>query len=287
MNVLEAIYNEIEEIKHDFLGGSSQIALKALDIVTAVIDLNPYKDDKFPVFIAETIRNLKPAMAAVEVICSYALKDYAKHKDKVKKYYCVDIRNKMFRASEATILKAYHKLFMHNTDDFYYIATCSFSSNIIKFLRFADEHNKKIKLFVIKSVWNNIDYSENLVSELNHTGILSKIISIDEFKKIKDIIDFTVVGADGYDYNSNVVNGVPTKDLVEESNGNNFYVITESFKKTKKLKTDDGFEFIPSKYITEIISDHENWLDDEEELTLEEQTQTSTASRGWDVQRNL
>ena len=272
MNVLEAIYNEIDEIKNDFLGGSSQIALKALDIVTAVIDLNPYKNDYDTAAIAESIIKSKPAMAAVEVICNYALHDYKKQKNKVKKYYCIDVRNKMFRASEATIAKAYHKLFEENTEGFFNIATCSFSSNIIKLLRLADEHNKKIKLYILKSVWNDIDYSENLVSELKNTGILAKIVPIAEFNKIKNGIDFTIVGADGFDYLNNVVNGIPTKQLAEAVNCNNFYVVAESFKKIKRLKTDDGFEFIPSKFITEIISDNEKWNINEEEYTLDTRT---------------
>jgi len=169
----------------------------------------------------------------------------------------------MLIAGEKTIIKAYKTLFTSNSDNTFNISTCSYSSNIIKLLHFAEENEKSIKLNILKSVWKDNDYSEQLAAEFDSSTITSEIITIEQFEKIKHTLDFCIIGADGFDYEKNVVNGVPSRMLAENAFGlNNFYVVAESFKKVKNLKIDDGFELIPTKYISDIISDDEKWFDE-------------------------
>ncbi|GEM_PF-3064487 len=278
MNVLEALYNEIYNIQNDLLAGSSEIALKALEVVSAIIDLNQFEDENYAKIVADLLKKSKPSMAAVEVICNYAINQYAKNKTKGNKYFYTDVRNKMMRAKENTIMRAFHKLFDNNSKNYINIATCSFSSNVINLLRFADSHNKNIRLFIIQSLNNNIDYSQNLTNQFHNTGILTKIISIEEFRKIKDEINYSIIGADGFDFDNNVINGFPSKEFAEASFGrNNFYVVAESFKKIDNLKLDNGFELISSKYISGIISDDERWIYKEELQVKEKIHQSSQA----------
>lgn len=265
MNVLEALYDEVNTIKNDELSGSTEIALKALDIVTAAIDLDHYENEYFPMAIADLLRKAKPAMAAVNVICNYAVNDYIRSIGKNKKYFCQHVRNKMLIAGEKTILKAYETLFNNNLNNSFNISTCSYSSNIVKLLRFAEKSGKKIKLNILESVWNNNNYSEQLALELNSPAIVTNIVTIEKFLELKHSLDFCLIGADGYDYDNNVVNGIPSLELAKAADMlNSFYVVAESFKKVKNLKTDDGFEFIPAKYITDIISDDEKWFNEED-----------------------
>ncbi len=260
MNVIEALYKEIDNIKKDYASGSTEIATKALDIVTAAIDLELHGNDYFPQSIASMLQKAKPTMTAVEVICNYAVDDYKKVFVKGKKYFCVEVRNKMQRAGEKTIINAYNKLFTANNKTTFNISTCTYSSNIIKLLRLADKNKIEINLFAVQSVWNNFDYSEQLVDSLSDTNINSSIISYKEFKQLQPNIDFCLIGADGYDKTHNVVNGVPTKLLAETAYPDNkLYVVAESFKMVENLRTGDGFELIPARFVSEILTDDEVW----------------------------
>ena len=259
MNVVEGLYKRIETLRNDFLNGSSAIALNALDIVTAAIDLNVDDNDKFPSQIAKMIKESKPAMAAVSTICDYALNDYQHNRPKVTKYFSIEVREKMFRAGEDTVQNAYERLFSSD-DDLYRIATCSFSTNVMKLLRLADKRGKRIKVYIIKSIWNQRDYSTVLAYELGQSGILSKIVNLVEFANYRDNIDFCIIGSDGYDSSNNLVNGLPSKAFAELALGHTpFYAIAESFKKIDTLKADDGFDFVDFQYVSDILSDNENW----------------------------
>jgi translation initiation factor 2B subunit (eIF-2B alpha/beta/delta family) len=287
MTIIEALYNEIDEIRNDNRSGSSELALKALEILTASMDLENNDIDIFPASIASMLTKTKPAMAAIKVICDYTLNDYRKSLYKGQKYFCKEVRNKMLRSNNKTMLKAYNTLFAPNPDKIYKIATCSYSSNVFNLLNHADEKGIKIQLFPLRSVWNDIDFSVYLVEKLSETGILSKIISFDEFENLRQEIDFCIIGADGYDFDNNVVNGLPSRKLAEFAAGyTDFFVVTESFKRTNKLKIDDGFEFIPSYYINDIISDDEQWHNEQTKST-EKKTEPSAALRRGILSPNL
>ncbi len=277
MTIIEALYKETEKIKKDYRSGSSELALKALEIITASMDLENNQNDIFPSGIALMLTKAKPAMTAIKVICDYALYDYRKSLHKGQKYFYNEVRNKMLRATNKTMLKAFNTLFDTSAEKTYKIATCSYSSNVLKLLRHADDKGIRIQLFPLNSVWKDIDFSVYLTDKLSKTGILSKIISFDEFKELREEIDFCITGADGYDFSNNVINGIPTLKLAEYSKGFcDFYVIAESFKKANELETDDGFEFIPSYFIKEIISDDEQWYVETADASYKE-TQASTA----------
>jgi translation initiation factor 2B subunit (eIF-2B alpha/beta/delta family) len=131
----------------------------------------------------------------------------------------------------------------------------------MKLLRLADIRGKKIKVYIIKSIWNQRDFSTVLAYELRETGILSKIVNLVEFANYRDAIDFCVIGSDGFDASMNLVNGLPSKSLAELAYGHTpLYAVAESFKKVDSLEANDGFEFVEFQYVTDIISDNELWL---------------------------
>jgi translation initiation factor 2B subunit (eIF-2B alpha/beta/delta family) len=259
MNFIEAIYQQIDFIRNDVLSGSSTIALNALDVVTAAIDVQDRNDPAFPLKVASLLKESKPSVAAITVVCDYALKDFYKSKNIENKYFSIDVRKKLLRASEETLKLSYSRL-INPENKVIKIATCSFSSNVMRFLKLADKRGYKLHVYIIDSIWNKRNYASLLAYELNNTAILSKIISLDEFADVRNELDYCLIGADGFDENKNVVNGIPSlnfamlsKDYVP------FYVIAESFKRVEYPVSDDGFEFIPAQFITEILTDSEYW----------------------------
>lgn len=259
MKFVDAIYQQIDFVRNDVLNGSTTIALHALEIVTATIDVHEKQDVSLPERVASMLSDSKPALAAVKVVCNYALQERKRTLDTSETYYSHDIRKKLMHASERTVKKAYAKLFA-NKEDSYSIATCSFSTNVMRLLKHADKHGYKLQVYIVNSVWQKRNYATILAYELHNTGILSKLITFDEFKDLRNVLDFCIIGADGFDDKNNTVNGVPSLQFAELANDYcPLYVVAESFKKIDELKTDDGFEYIPSEFITGIISDDEQW----------------------------
>ena len=72
-------------------------------------------------------------------------------------------------------------------------------------------------------------------------------------------IDCGIIDADSIIAGKGAVNGLPSLSLTEKlaQRSISVYVIGESFKKWDNIHLEDGFEFIPTKLITDVWSDEE------------------------------
>lgn len=260
MTVEESLYKQVKLLKNDFVNGSSTLTLKAMEIVTAALDLKGNLDISFAISIANKLKESKPAMGAIPVICDYIITDFFKYNSLGIKYYSDGIRNKLLYAKRITFDKAYNHLFKDINYKVVNIVTCSFSSNVLDLIAQARKKGKNIKVFIVESYFHNRNLSSILAYELQKKDIISDIIGLEQLPSLLPEMSFVLLGADGFDDDGNMVNGTPSLEMLKLCFGKiSSYVVAESFKRVKKLQTDDGFDFIESKYIKEIISDDGDW----------------------------
>jgi len=260
MTLEESIYRQVQFIKNDFLNGSTTITLKALEIVTAALDLKGNVDYSFAINIANKLKKSKPAMAAISVICDYIISDFFRSNSLGIKYFSDSVRNKLIYAKSITLDKAYNKLFKGCNSEVCNIVTCSFSSNVLDLITQAYKKGKNINVFIVESYFHNKNLSSILAYELQKQDITSYTIGLEKLQDLLPDLSFALIGADGFNNEGNLVNGTPSLDMLKICYGKvPSYVVAESFKRVKELDTDDGFDLIESKYINEIISDDDDW----------------------------
>lgn len=260
MTVEESIYRQVQLIKSDFLNGSTTITLKAMEIVTAALDLKGNVDNSFAINIANRLKKSKPAMAAISVICDYIISDFYRCNSLGIKYFSNSVRNKFMYAKHTTLDKAYNKLFKGRNSEVLNIVTCSFSSNVLDLLTLAHRKGRNINVLIVESYFHSKNLSTILSYELQKQDISSHIINIEQLSELLPVISFALIGADGFDEKGNAVNGIPSSDMLKICYGKIYaYIVAESFKKVNELTSDTGFDFIDSKYIKEIISDEDDW----------------------------
>jgi translation initiation factor 2B subunit (eIF-2B alpha/beta/delta family) len=259
MYLIQALYDQIEELRNDYINGSSAIALHALDIVTAAIDLNVDPSMAFPKDIAQKLKQTKPSMSAIDTVVDYAMHDYSKSVGKVKKYFCDKVRERFINCTLDSVQICFDDLFGKSKKK-KTIVTCSYSNNVIGVLFKAHEAGIELDVYTVESVWRDRDYADVLGSVLHRNNIEPKKISVDDIHKLPEQPNFILIGCDGYDDAGNALNGAPSQKLAKTVyNKIPLYVVGESFKHTPKLHPSDGFELISSKYIKKIFSDNETW----------------------------
>ena len=260
MNVIQALYDQIEELRNDYINGSSAIALHALDIITAAIDLKTGRDMSFPRDVAEKLIKAKPSMSAIATVVRYAMKDYSKSVGKVKKYFCNHVRERFLQCTEDSIDECFRSLFRDKSKKVTVI-TCSYSNNVSGVLIRAYLNGFKLKVYTLQSLWRDRDYADVLASVLNRNGIMTEKISLKQLSKTASKADFALIGCDGMNLQGRALNGLPSLEMAKSIyNFLPLYIVGESFKKTDKLLSADGFEIIPAKYIKKIFSDTQSWI---------------------------
>ena len=259
MYLFQALYDQIEELRNDYINGSSAIALHALDIVTAAIDLNAGTDMTFPNDIAKKLKQTKPSMSAIDTVVDYAMHDYFKSVGKVKKYFCDKVRERFLNCTLDSVGNCFDELFGKSKKK-KTIVTCSYSNNVIGVLLKAQEFGIPLDIYSVESIWRGRDYADLLASVLHRNGIEPVKIPLEQIDKLPQKPDFVLVGCDGYDDAGNALNGAPSQKLAKIAyNKIPLYVVGESFKHTPTLHPSDGFELIQAKYIKKIFSDNESW----------------------------
>lgn len=242
---------KIEELTNDFENGSSAIALKALEIFTEEIESVILSLSKNEI---ETIKNkiiaVKPAMAAVKNIIESAFHLFQKGitSKNIQKQIIDRIEiatgNVVEHANNNIIGKNYHA-----------IATCSFSSTVMKVFKQLMYTGHQFNVLAFESQWNKRDYADTVMEKCRINDIEAVKFNKDEF--LKSDYDCGLIGADAIIPGKGVVNGIPSKlfsELLKEKE-KPLFVVAESFKKSNQIHIDDGFDFIPNVLLTQIFMD--------------------------------
>ncbi|KAF1086244.1 Methylthioribose-1-phosphate isomerase [Sporotomaculum syntrophicum] len=142
------------------------------------------------------------------------------------------------------------------------IATCSYSSTLVDAIHNAVLQGKTMLLLVMKSQAGAISYGEQSRLRFAADGLNCRVIPDDILPDSLDGVDLVLLGADTVFKDGSVLNGYPSLKLAETAAVHNptvpVYVICDSLKFSldRRLdKIEEGFEAIPFKFITGLISE--------------------------------
>ncbi len=142
------------------------------------------------------------------------------------------------------------------------IATCSYSSTLVDAIHNAVLQGKTMLLRVMKSQASAISYGEQSRLRFAADGLSCRVIPDDILPDSLDGVDLVLLGADTMFKDGSVLNGYPSLKLAETAATHKppvpVYVICDSLKFSldhRLDKIEPGFEAIPFKFITGLISE--------------------------------
>jgi translation initiation factor eIF-2B subunit delta len=251
----EYFKKQVESIQNDFRSGSATIARNAVYILKNTVMSHGTEINKNELIdFAKQLKNAKPSMAALQNIlqtCIYEIGLLDNIQDFPVKAF--KILKEMDTSTEKCINNTIQILKENNYTK---IITCTFSSTILKLFESVAVSGNELKVYIIESVFNKIDYGKQLYDKCLHNKIDADYILIKDAEKIINNIDCAIIGADRILTEGSVVNGTPSLFLAQKMQNRNkpFYAIAENFKHSDIIIVEPGFEFIDKKFITKIIS---------------------------------
>jgi translation initiation factor 2B subunit (eIF-2B alpha/beta/delta family) len=251
------ILEKIDSIRNDFDNGSTTIAKKALGVLEFAIIKYKITSYKMLYDISQLLIEAKPSMAAVRNLVRYCrskLKGNVNSevflhvfvKEKLATAYSISDALEYISRKKKTF-KPYKKL---------HILTCSYSSAFIQFLREAKKDKLQVSVNVLESNWNNRKYGELTAKECLAMKVNCQIFPDNEIDDAIKKSNLIITGADTILPKGRIVNGYPSLELAKSAfHKIPFFVIAESYKKSKGYHETDGFDYIPAQYIKKIFSD--------------------------------
>lgn len=254
--IYKNILEKIEKIRNDLQSGSTTITKQCIDVFTGAYSVAVKNNDKESLSeIAQKMIRAKPTMAAVINIVNHCLQESRNYQGADFSPIADSIKKDMDRAGEIIIGKAINKIFMPDKNNV--IITCSYSSNIIKTFEKAAGEQIDFTVMVLRSEWKGNKYHKKVIEDCVEFGVPAEMFEDTDIPELIKSADAAVIGADAILNGTSVINGFPSYKLARKINKEiPFYVVAESFKNSDHCTIDDGFDYVPSDYITSIVSDH-------------------------------
>jgi len=267
---MKLVLDAINDITTNQTSGASELAVQALHVITQSI-LASKTDNSESLYseLKETldaVAGCRPAMATIYncvlrfqnqlQLCTNSRNSLAELRS-----YCIETLEQL----EKTILANKYQSIL-NAADFINaganLATCSYSSTLIEAIHNAVLLGKKMHFLILQSQSGAINYGEQTQLRLAAEGTICQLIS-DEIKpESLDEVDIILIGADTVFLDGSVMNGYPSLKLAATAAEHNppipVYVLCDSLKFSldRRLdKTEPGFELIPAKLVTGLISE--------------------------------
>jgi len=248
---LQNIINEkIFGLANDFESGSSTIARRGLEIFLEALTFFNQDDKDGADKLKDKIIKTKPSMSALRNIINDAYNLYLKNQntDIIRK----QIQQKIQIATEDSLNKAVKHI---NCNAHKNLATCSFSSTVIKLFQKLQSTNYNFNVYAIESPFEDRDYSHHVIEKCFEQGIQADRIMIENLNI--ENIDCCIIGADSVISGRGIVNGTPSLNVAGMLRELDIplLVIAESFKNDIDVNIEEGFDFVPMEFISDIFSD--------------------------------
>ncbi|MFP4368616.1 MAG: hypothetical protein ACOC2K_01495 [Bacteroidota bacterium] len=249
MNI--SIEKQIDILSKDYDSGSTDIAVKALNILSAAfLDENAER----LAGVRDRIIRAKPAMAAVANLAKIAYETFSDctTNDDIRQK-TDEIRKKIKKASADAVDNAVNELPGHDLN----VVTCSYSSAVIRFFRELNKAGRLNTVYAVSSIWQEKDYALSIKEECDNLNIKCEIIKKHDLESIAHNAHFALTGADmiSPEY---LINGAPSIWLAERAKTHfPYYVIAESYKFAECVPDiGHGFEVIPRSFVKNIFTDN-------------------------------
>ncbi len=249
----------IDAIRNDFDNGSSTIAKNAIDVFAMAVSV--YEDKDQIIETGKLLLKAKPAMAALQNIVNMCIEriNDMEHPNSFSEE-AKELKTYMDNATTKVVDKAIEYMNKSKKNKSKYdtvrIITASYSSTVIELFKELYKRSIPVRIYAMESKWHGRDYAESIIKSCKEIGIECNYITQNEAIENINNLDFAISGADSFQNDGSVVNGIPSLYLAKISKDKIPYlVLAESYKKADKVIIEDGFELVPSKYISEIITD--------------------------------
>jgi translation initiation factor 2B subunit (eIF-2B alpha/beta/delta family) len=269
MQMHEDIATRIEEIRNDRVHGAGWIASYGVETLARAIGLS--LKENVPAILEEAstvlhaLRDARKNMVYVANAAFGFWKDVSKFKSnpdpeefkrEVKEEAAYYVK-KMEADSWTAAGNAATAIFKNDT-----ILTCSYSAMMVRTFRAARERNPNFNVMICRSSVNEIQYGARLKEELDRHGISSDIIEDNEIGGRVQSANEIMLGADAVLQNGDIINGTPSRALVEaaEARGLLVFFVCEDAKfdvanAVKNGNLETGLDLVPGKLWTTIITE--------------------------------
>jgi translation initiation factor eIF-2B subunit delta len=266
------INQKIENIINDRAHGASWLSREAVDAMNFAVDrseattINDFLEE-FKTIATKVIK-ARPSMTSIAnniyLYAYYVIEKskYDKDLDSLKSTALSKGREINKQSEEASHRAAEHGANLISDNDT--IMTCSYSSTLCQALIYAGQKSKKFNLLAAESMsGSGKSYGEYTAQQLKPHGILTEVVPDHSINSYINQTTKVLVGADSILLNGSLINGTPTKSLavLAEKAGISFYSICETSKfdiqkkAGEKPELEDGFDHVPSNFITGIVTE--------------------------------
>jgi len=267
IDVMSEVERGIEEIRADRLHGASQLSRQALEVLKLVIEKGSGTKDDFLEGlknVGDRLIKVRPSMAPIANLVArliYEVFQVSKEKELHSlRDFAWSKTEELERSSKITLEKAAAQgaEIIEDNDK---IMTCSYSSTIKEVFRTVSECEKKVRVWILESKDKDKSYGKIMAEELCRERIFAHLIPDIAIKDCITEVRKVLVGADSVLRDGSLINGPPTYELALAANHRlPFYVVCETLKfnprvSSMQVKLEEGFDLIPPKLITEIITE--------------------------------
>ena len=135
------------------------------------------------------------------------------------------------------------------------VATCSYSSAVIRVFKIALESGKKPHALVFEPAKYKDAHGRRLAYELARLGVRTQVLDSLSIFDAKMTTQIVLIGADAVTPRF-VVNGVPSLQLAQSVwNRLPFWIVCESIKLIRDVDVEVGYDAIPAEMVTSIITE--------------------------------
>jgi len=136
------------------------------------------------------------------------------------------------------------------------VATCSYSSLILKAFKAAAERGLNFKVLIAESRVKGISHGVNLAGKVSNIGLNVRVFPDNRLNEMVKEVSLVLLGADTVLPDGSIINGMPSLKLAMEaqSQGKPVYVVCDSAKiSPSSMKPDEGFDLVSSKLVKALI----------------------------------
>jgi len=262
------ITERIEEIRIDKLHGASWLSRSAVEVMRlAAKESKVSTIDGFLAELTEIAKSLmasRPSMASITNCVSrlvYEVSERSKEEKELSllRDFTVAKADEIVRDSKRATLKVV-EMGADLIEEGDRIMTCSYSSTVCQTFEMAKNKKRSFKVLIAESVGSGgRKYGKITADELEKYGIRTEIILDDAIRDDISRVNEVLVGGDSILADGSLINGAPTNKLALVAKERNvpLYSICEmnKFDLRGHLELEEGFDLIPSRLITGIITE--------------------------------
>jgi len=267
--VYKEVLKRIDEIRLDRSRGASELAREALLTLKFSVEMcEEEKTSDLIRFINEVgilLFNARPSMSPIRNLIAKALFEVnkglemgLKSPSSLREFASSKIEE-LIRCSELSLHKI-SKKGAEIIEEGDVVVTCSYSSTLLMTFEAARIVGKRFRILIAESRSLGRSYGKLLAEKLEERKIKVEVFPDDEIEAYVARAKKAMVGADSILEDGSVINGFPTYRLAKASKELNvpFYVLCEVSKfrvPEEELKIEEGLDFIPSEFITAILTE--------------------------------